>query len=182
MLTEKQSELVSNSYKNRIIERYAKYHKLNLDDWHGILAIGLCNAAKTYDPSKASFNTWAWMKMKQSVTRERRSLHTAKNITTEQIYSLDEQYDMPQQLIQNDTTKELENRNDFKKKLKEKLSDVDYEIMIMFDQGYSVKEISHKFNIAQSTVYHRRKIIRSVIKDIAKENEWVSARLREDRK
>jgi len=57
-LTDNQRKLVEDNYK--LIQGYARWRNINLSDYHGLLAIGLCNAAKLYNPEKGSFSSIAY--------------------------------------------------------------------------------------------------------------------------
>jgi len=66
-LTEEQKKLAADNYK--LISWYLNKHDLyDVDDWEAC-AIGLCRAARSYDPSKGRFSTFATRSMWQEVTR-----------------------------------------------------------------------------------------------------------------
>lgn len=59
-LTEEQKELVEKNH-NLIYDFAHKRNILNVDDYYGILAVGLCKAAKSYDESRGyAFSTLAF--------------------------------------------------------------------------------------------------------------------------
>ncbi len=59
-LTEEQKELVEKNH-NLIYDFAYKRNILNVDDWYGILATGLCKAARYYDENKGcAFSTFAF--------------------------------------------------------------------------------------------------------------------------
>lgn len=61
-LTDEQRKLVEESHD--LIYGYAKLHNVSLEDYYGVLAMGLCDAAKRFDESKGSFSTFAYMRMR----------------------------------------------------------------------------------------------------------------------
>lgn len=79
-LTEEQRQLVADNHK--LIFGYAKMHNLQIDDinriqynytsnedWYGTLATALCYAALTWDKTKGSFSSWAYLNMDGEVKR-----------------------------------------------------------------------------------------------------------------
>lgn len=67
-LNSNQQQLVADNHG--LIAGYAKTHNLDLEDWYGVLAIGLCKAAFYYDESKgAAFSTLAFKCMNNVVWR-----------------------------------------------------------------------------------------------------------------
>lgn len=69
MLTEEQKKLVEDNYK--LVFYVIK--KMNLQDeeeWTGLASIGLCNTAKSYDPKKGCFATFAVACIRHEIIRE----------------------------------------------------------------------------------------------------------------
>lgn len=50
MLSNEQKNLVEENYN--LIYKYAKDHKLDIEEFSGLLSIGLCKAALNYDSDK----------------------------------------------------------------------------------------------------------------------------------
>lgn len=69
-LTDEQRKLVEENAQ--LI--YGFIHKYNLpaDDFYDLCAIGLCRAAKNYEPKKGAFSTWAYMYMLSELTHLKR--------------------------------------------------------------------------------------------------------------
>ena len=61
-LTDEQRKLVEENHD--LIYGYAMKHNISVDDYYGVLAMGLCDAAKKFDKSKGSFSTIAYMRMR----------------------------------------------------------------------------------------------------------------------
>lgn len=78
MLNEKQKNLVEENYN--LIYKYAKDHKLDMEEFSGLLSIGLCKAALNYDSDKTKFSTFAYRCMGNEVSNYLR-IADATNIT-----------------------------------------------------------------------------------------------------
>ena len=62
-LTDDQRKLVEKNHN--LIYTFARKYKINLDEYYGLLAIGLCIAARIYDPNKGlAFSTLAYQCMR----------------------------------------------------------------------------------------------------------------------
>lgn len=85
MMTDKQRELAEQNH-NLI---YDFIHKRNLDveEYYGIVAIGLCKAAISYSPEKGAFSTLAFECMENEVKGHWTLLKADKRIPEEQIVS-----------------------------------------------------------------------------------------------
>lgn len=57
-LTPEQKQLVEDNHS--LIYAYAKKNGLKIDDWYDVLAIGMCKAARRFDPEKGTFSTWCY--------------------------------------------------------------------------------------------------------------------------
>lgn len=57
-LTDKQKKLVEDNHN--LIYSYAKKKHISSEKWYDVLAIGLCKAARSFDPDKGKFSTWAY--------------------------------------------------------------------------------------------------------------------------
>lgn len=75
-MTKEQENLIIENHN--LIYQFMKQHNMYFDaveDWYGLCAIGLCNAALLFDPSKGfKFSTFAYVCMKTSCLRTRMSL------------------------------------------------------------------------------------------------------------
>lgn len=86
-LNSNQQQLVADNHG--LIAGYAKTHNLDLEDWYGVLAIGLCKAAFHYDESKGTvFSTLAFKCMNNMVWMTYQS-NKNKIENVEEILSLD---------------------------------------------------------------------------------------------
>jgi DNA-directed RNA polymerase specialized sigma subunit len=96
MLNEKQKSLVEENYN--LTYKYAKDHKLDIEEFSGLLSIGLCKAALNYDSDKTKFSTFAYRCMGNEVSNYLRKINAAKHLRHDTVYSMeafDENYDSP---------------------------------------------------------------------------------------
>lgn len=84
-LTLKQKKLAEDNHN--LIYLFAKNNHLSIDDYYGILAIGLCNASKIYDESKGRFSTIAYRCMLNEYLRHNRDMNRKHIIPKELIVS-----------------------------------------------------------------------------------------------
>ena len=70
-LTDEQRKLAEDN--ERLIYGFCRRHLLNITDFYGICAIGLCKAAATYEPGRAAFSSWAEIHMRNEVRNALRS-------------------------------------------------------------------------------------------------------------
>lgn len=62
ILTDQQRDLITDNHK--LIYAFLQSHKLNLDEYYGVAALGLCKAAHSYKPDRgATFATYAYRVM-----------------------------------------------------------------------------------------------------------------------
>lgn len=79
-LNDEQRKLASDNHK--LI--YAMMHKMNLnEDMYDVLAIGLCNAAREYEPSKGKFSTFACTAMHRAAYNEFHIINAKKRTMNE---------------------------------------------------------------------------------------------------
>ena len=87
MLTNEEKILVEENYK--LIYKYTNEHNLDLEEYSGLLSIGLCNAAMIYNIEKSEFSTLAYKCMRNEVSNYRRKMRTAKYMKDEYVSSYD---------------------------------------------------------------------------------------------
>lgn len=83
MLTEEEKKLVTENYN--LIYSYSHARDLDLEEYSGILSIGLCNAAIKYKHDRANFSTFAYRCMDTEVFSYRRKMNTTKRVNPEDI-------------------------------------------------------------------------------------------------
>lgn len=87
ILTKEQSDIASANHN--LIYKFASDNGLNIEEYYGILAIGLCNAAKIFDESKGKFSVIAYKCMQNEVYTYWRSLKRKNSIPPDMVYSYD---------------------------------------------------------------------------------------------
>lgn len=88
-LNDKQQQLAEENHN--LIYSFAKKFQLNLDEYYGVLATGLCKAALSYVDGEFQFSTLAYTCMLNAVKSYRRDRYTQRRILNEMdTLSLDE--------------------------------------------------------------------------------------------
>jgi len=77
-LTKSQQELVEQNHN--LIYGFANSKKISIEEYYGILAIGLCNAARTFDKNKDKFSTYAYSCMKNELCKYWKHKNILRNI------------------------------------------------------------------------------------------------------
>ncbi|MBR5604241.1 MAG: sigma-70 family RNA polymerase sigma factor [Bacteroidales bacterium] len=88
-LTKEQQELVEKNHN--LIYEFAKKKNLVVDEYYGILAIGLCKAASAYDESRGKFSTIAYCCMNNILNEHYRHISKQCAIPEDKILSYDVQ-------------------------------------------------------------------------------------------
>jgi RNA polymerase sigma factor (sigma-70 family) len=85
-LSKDQQDLASDNHK--LIYSFAKQMGLDIEEYYGLLAIGLCKAAKTYDPNRGfTFSTYAYITMRNECYMYWRHMKNICHIPEELIFS-----------------------------------------------------------------------------------------------
>lgn len=157
MLNEKQKNLVEESYN--LIYKYAKDHKLDIEEFSGLLSIGLCKAALNYDSDKTKFSTFAYRCMGNEVSNYLRKINAAKHLRHDTVYSMeafDENYDSPiSETLLMVSSENIEREYIFKAKFQkeyDKLKDQVKNIVALKYHGYTNNEVAEIMNMKASTV------------------------------
>lgn len=88
-LTREQQELVEKNHN--LIYEFAKKKGIAIDEYYGILAIGLCKAASAYDESRGKFSTIAYCCMNNILKEHYRYVSKQCAIPEDKILSYDVQ-------------------------------------------------------------------------------------------
>ena len=157
MLNEKQKNLVEENYN--LIYKYAKDHKLDIEEFSGLLSIGLCKAALNYDSDKTKFSTFAFRCMGNEVSNYLRKINAAKHLRHDTVYSMeafDENYDSPiSETLLMVSSENIEREYIFKAEFQkeyDKLKDQVKNIVVLKYRGYTNNEVAEIMNMKASTV------------------------------
>ena len=157
MLNEKQKKLVEENYN--LIYKYAKDHKLDIEEFSGLLSIGLCKAALNYDSDKTKFSTFAYRCMGSEVSNYLRKINAAKHHRDDTVYSMeafDENYDSPiSETLLMVSSENIEREYIFKAKFQkeyDKLKDQVKNIVALKYRGYTNNEVAEIMNMKASAV------------------------------
>ena len=77
-LTDIQKKLIEDNHN--LIYRYAALHKIDVNEYYDVLAIGLCKAAIAYNSDKSQFSTFAYQKMGGEISGVWKKLKQRNNI------------------------------------------------------------------------------------------------------
>ena len=162
----KNVEEIMANYKplvSKIARRYFLYGG-ELDDLMQEGMIGLYKAIKNFDLEKqASFKTFATLCITRQIQSAIRKANSKKNTTEIQMFEyLDSDFD----IASNKENPEInlidsQNYTNFLEKIKEDLSDKEWEILTIYLDGFSYEQIAEKLNITKKSVDNALVRIRS---------------------
>lgn len=145
-LTEEQSKIVEENEK--LIYGYAHYKGLDLEEWYGLLAIELCRAVMTHDPTQSKLTTYYYSCCDNLVRQEWRDSLAIKR-THAGMYPLIEEVNSVGIGINNDSVNEKMIFNEF---LREIDDFQDRKIIKLRWEGYNQEEISEFVGISQPQI------------------------------
>ena len=165
MLNEKQKNLVEENYN--LIYKYAKDHKLDIEEFSGLLSIGLCKAALNYDSDKTKFSTFAFRCMGNEVSNYLRKINAGKYLRHDEVYSMEALSEDNDRPISETTlmvsSENIEGEYIFKTKFQkeyDKLKDQVKNIIALKYRGYTNNEVAEILDMKASTVSIDRKSTR----------------------
>ena len=170
-LNDKQRQLAEQNHN--LIYSFAKKFQLNLDEYYGVLATGLCKAALSYVDGEFQFSTFAYTCMLNVVKSYRRDRYAQRRILNEMdTLSLDEPIlnngdDQETTVGETIADKSVDVQNDcesngLQQAFSDYLNDKEREILKYLLQGFIYKEIAEimggsKQNVGQYVQRIRRK-------------------------
>lgn len=161
MLDKEQQTLVEKNHN--LIYGYAKIKNLDIEDYYGILAIGLCKAAGAYRQEKGEFSTFAYQCMGNELNNYY-CKSNRKDIPSELIISLDapKEVNDDSSIMYMDILKDDLNPYDdsllniqYNNMLK-KLKSPEKEIIEYLKDGMTLESIAKKIGCTKSKVYRIR--------------------------
>jgi len=165
-LTEEQRKLAEKNHN--LIFGFAKSRKIDLREFYDLLAIGLCKAAKNYDPQEGyQFSTIAYKSMENEWISHLRTELRPSHIPDDLIIS----YNAEMRKEDGKRTQFLDYIADhlgcadeeclvFIRAFINRLPELDRKIIRMLLFGYSAREIAHSLLISEKTVYNTKRKIR----------------------
>lgn len=172
-LTRAQQRMVENNHN--LIYSLANRANIDINEYYDILAIGLCEAALSYDESKGKFSTFAWIVMKNKYLNTIRRSTIDRVVPREIICSLDAEINIYDEsccslydLICDDSVN-VEDASILKSKLDflyNKLSGYDKEIVTMLLKEISQSDIAKHFGVSKQYVNQRVLDIRKKFRPI----------------
>jgi len=168
-LTSEQQKLVEENHN--LIYHILRQMHLDIDDWYGVGAIGLCEAGKRYKPDMGcKFSSFAGICIKSAINREYRMQGYQKramdkelvyydaeisdnDIDTYQNYLTDD-VDVEQSVIDKITKDNMADSLDEKKK----------KIFTMLMDGYVAREIGEVMGCTDKNIHQQKKTIEKKLK------------------
>ncbi len=166
-LTSTQQKIVEDNHK--LIYGLAHKNHINLDEYYGVLAIGLCKAALSYDEVRGQFSTFAYTTMLNEYNKVVRHNKTNCVIPDEIVCSMDIEVKVDGtdgnaikfgDLIPDDKV-DIENdviSSSMLDSMCNNLSEQDKEIVMMLADGMSQTEIAKFFGVKRQCI--SQKVIR----------------------
>lgn len=171
-MTAEQQKLVEENHN--LIYSFLRTHKLPIDEFYSVAAMGLCEAAINYDGNISKFSTYAYFYMDCRVKNDLKYRNAQKNIPSNACVSLNTRlFDADgtkelylEDVIPNGTTMEddVEAELIFKQ-FWDGLEDKDRRILKMYNDGKSQRIIGNELGMARNTVCYR---MRRMLKDLRK--------------
>lgn len=160
-LTKKQQELVEKNHN--LIYGFSEMFHVPIDDYYGVLAIGLCNAAKSYDVKKGKFSTFAYHCMKNEMIKE----YCKDNKLKDSDYN-DTQYECLDEnlLLYGNIPYNKYVEKELYENILSLLTDKERKILYYLYSGTTETEIANKMNCSKQNISYFVKKIRMKIKDI----------------
>ena len=167
-LTTEQQKLVEDNHT--LIYSYLHKNSLGQVDWYGVCALGLCKAAKTYNPMRGAFSTYAFTCMHYEVLSEMLKLNAKKRngytlLSLEEPLS-EEGFTLGCQLADSAC---MESNVVLRLSLEEfcyPLSDRERQVFLLYISGLKYKEIGERLRISPSRVCQLLKLMRTRAFDV----------------
>lgn len=167
-LTAEQQKLAEDNHN--LIYSYLHKNSLGQIDWYGICALGLCKAARSYNPTKGAFSTYAFTCMHYEVLSEMLKQNAKKRsgfalVSLEEPLS-DEGVSLAYHLADSAC---MENDVVLRMSLKEvcyQLSDRERQVFVLYISGVKYREIGERLQMSPSRVCQLLKLIRIKLVDI----------------
>ena len=155
-MTEKASKLVTDNHN--LIFGFLNQRNLSMEDFYGIAALGLINAAENYDEEKEyTFSTFAYKCMENEINRYFRDSYAEKRGSNIEDLSLDEINDEKGERVfeRNRYTPSVEEiclANSIYENVLHTLNEREKLILHLSYEGYSKKEIADYTGLSQRDV------------------------------
>lgn len=169
-MTQEQRKLVEDNYK--MIYFFCKNYRISVEEYHGHLAIGLCNAAMSYDAKKGfAFSTYAMKCMYNAYIQKIRDDNNKQRSFEKDILSLDKEMSNDcgdtwtlADIVSTPNSEPWQNIVSFR--LSDILSEKELRICKMYYNGLSQKTIGEKEGCTQT---HISRILKRARKKLEKE-------------
>lgn len=161
-LTDNQRELAEKNHN--LIYKFAYKRNILIDEYYGVLAEGLCKAAKIYDSSKANFATLAFRCMENELCMYWRSLQKKSLIPNEIMCSIDSDEKSFKEPFDSRTFDKLE-YDIMMEEFKDILNDNEIMIIKMIADGETHNEIAEKMGCKRQNIGYYMKQIKKKLQD-----------------
>ena len=170
ILTEEQKQIVTDNHS--LIYGFLNKHNLDVEEYYGLCAIGLCNAVKTLNSQKSKLGTYAYKCMENEIKQSARANYSDKrkaNINTvsiiRQTQNGTEYYITDDEPDKNN----FEKSSIFKLQILKKMHILSYPEKMMVNKylaGYTVKDICNETGQTHQYIYQVNKRLRKKLADI----------------
>lgn len=165
-LTDEQRELATENHN--LIYWFASKKNVPIDDYYGVLAVGLCKAAKSFDKDRGEFTTMAYRCMANELNTYWRSMSSKSAIPKNVMFY----YDAPvgdgescfDKITDNDAHESMI-YDIMSEEFANNLTDKERSIVDMLVEGLTHNEIADKIGCRRQNVSYHIKKIRSKIED-----------------
>ena len=156
-LNDAQRQLVE--LNHNLIYKFINDNKLDCDEYYGLMAIGMCNAARTYTTSRSSFSTYAYNCMTNLLNNHYKSNKRMKRIPSSNIVSYNaEMHSKDDNLyfldilesnidVENEVILNLELQ-----KYLSTLSERDISILKLYYSGFKMHEVAESLGVTRGIV------------------------------
>lgn len=158
-MTEQQRDLVQNNHN--LIYSFLHQHKLPVEEFYDLAAIGLCHAAMHYDPNISLFSTFAYKCMLSQCMKEVNAKNRAKRIPENLISSLNYEHEesdgnllsLEEVISSNENMEENAISNVTIQNFKNQLKPKHRQILDYLLEGYTIREIAKKMGCSHQCIF-----------------------------
>lgn len=167
-LTDEQRKLVEDNHN--LIYFYMNFKKVDPDESYHDLAMGLCKAARTYNPKKGAFSTYAMKCMENDLLTTKIRSNCKKRIPQDKIVHYENTWDIvdlypKSERIEHKVIDNIIYNEKVDLICKQINNKKDKEVLMLLLKGYNMSDIAKIKNVSKQSIHVRIKRIRNIIRD-----------------